>query len=45
MKAVNYTWGQWKWDLADKEFNETLKLNPNMSEAQSILFSIFIHSK
>lgn len=35
MNAVNYTWGQWQWDLAKKEFEKTIELNPNMAEARA----------
>ncbi|MCH7962347.1 MAG: protein kinase [Bacteroidetes bacterium] len=35
MLAVMYTFGEWKWDLAIQEWENTLRLNPNFAEARA----------
>jgi adenylate cyclase len=44
MKAVIYAWGEWNWDLAKKEFDKVIALNPGMAEARGyyshLLFTI-----
>lgn len=35
MLAIMYTYGEWKWDLAIQEWENTLRLNPNFAEARA----------
>ncbi len=35
MNAVLYAWGEWKWDLAVKSFENAIRLNPNLAEAHA----------
>lgn len=35
MKAIIFAWGEWNWDLAVKEYEKVLELNPGMAEARA----------
>jgi serine/threonine protein kinase len=35
LKALMYSWWGWKWDLALKEYEKVIELNPNMAEARA----------